>query len=205
VYYFAAARVFFAVGTSKIVVLVVSIIMTVLLVVVLFERIKEIRKGEEDDLTDYITGKELETLGLVKGSTIQTRNLGKDITQALKSLVGGELKAYNEMMNGARALATKRMVEDAEKPGADGVTVCVILRDAKRGRSDRVWDRGEIQVRGATETSAVPMSFQWLWTRSTGQPGTIAAFFYRNTSRVSLESILARSGTGVSMPFFSHS
>ncbi|MDR2490889.1 MAG: YbjQ family protein [Spirochaetaceae bacterium] len=71
--------------------------------------------------TDFISGKELETLGLVKGSTIQSKNFGRDITQAVKSLLGGELKAYNEMMNEARALATKRMVEDAEKLGADGI------------------------------------------------------------------------------------
>lgn len=71
--------------------------------------------------TDYISGKELETLGLVKGSTIQSKNIGRDITQAFKTLVGGELKAYNEMMNDARALATKRMVEEAEKMGADAV------------------------------------------------------------------------------------
>ena len=74
--------------------------------------------------TDYISGKELEMLGLVKGSTIQSKNIGKDITQGLKTLVGGELKAYNEMMNEARALATKRMVEEAEALGADAV-VCV--------------------------------------------------------------------------------
>ena len=71
--------------------------------------------------TDYITGKELETLGLVKGSTIQSKHLGKDIAQAFKSMVGGELKAYNEMMNEARALATKRMVEEAEALGADAI------------------------------------------------------------------------------------
>ncbi len=71
--------------------------------------------------TDYITGKELEMLGIVKGSTIQTRNIGRDITQGFKSLVGGELKAYNEMMNDARALATKRMVEEAQALGADAV------------------------------------------------------------------------------------
>ena len=69
--------------------------------------------------TDYITGRELEMLGLVKGSTIQTKHLGKDISQGLKHLVGGELKAYNEMMNDARALATKRMVEEAKELGAD--------------------------------------------------------------------------------------
>ena len=71
--------------------------------------------------TDYITGKELEMLGLVKGSTIQSKNLGKDITTSFKTLVGGELKAYTEMMNEARALASKRMVEEAEALGADAV------------------------------------------------------------------------------------
>lgn len=71
--------------------------------------------------TDYITGKELEMLGLVKGSTIQTKNVGHDITQGFKTLVGGELKAYNNMMNTARALATKRMVEEAQGMGADAV------------------------------------------------------------------------------------
>ena len=48
--------------------------------------------------TDYISGKKLEMLGLVKGSTIQTKNVGKDIMQSFKNLVGGELTAYNEMM-----------------------------------------------------------------------------------------------------------
>lgn len=71
--------------------------------------------------TDYITGKNFEMLGLVKGSTIQSKNLGRDITQSFKTLVGGELKAYTEMMNDARALATKRMVEEAEAMGADAV------------------------------------------------------------------------------------
>ena len=71
--------------------------------------------------TDYIAGKELEMLGLVKGSTIQSVNMGKDISQAFKSLVGGELKSYNEMMNNARALATKRMVEEAQALGADAI------------------------------------------------------------------------------------
>ena len=71
--------------------------------------------------TDYISGKELEMLGLVKGSTIQSKHLGKDLAEAFKSMVGGELKAYNDMMNEARALATKRMVEEAEALGADAV------------------------------------------------------------------------------------
>lgn len=71
--------------------------------------------------TDYITGKELEMLGLVKGSTIQTKNVGRDITQGFKTLVGGELKAYTEMMDDARKLATDRMMEEAEAMGADAV------------------------------------------------------------------------------------
>ena len=71
--------------------------------------------------TDYISGKELETLGLVQGSTIQSKNIGRDISQGFKTLVGGELKAYTDMLNEARALATKRMVGEAEALGADGV------------------------------------------------------------------------------------
>ena len=60
-------------------------------------------------------------LSLVKGSTIQSKHLGKDIAQSFKTLVGGELKAYNEMMNEARAIATKRMVAEAEALDADAV------------------------------------------------------------------------------------
>ena len=60
-------------------------------------------------------------LGLVKGSTIQSKNIGRDITQGFKTLVGGALTAYTEMMNEARALATKRMAAEAEELGADAV------------------------------------------------------------------------------------
>ena len=74
--------------------------------------------------TETISGKEIEMLGLVKGSTIQTVNAVRDIGAGLKTLVGGELTKYNEMMNNARALATKRMVEEAEALGADAI-VCV--------------------------------------------------------------------------------
>ena len=70
---------------------------------------------------DYLPGKELEVLGIVKGSTIQTVHAGKDIGSAFKTLVGGELRAYNEMMDTARALATKRMTEEAEALGADAI------------------------------------------------------------------------------------
>ena len=71
--------------------------------------------------TDYITGKELEMLGLVKGTTIQTKHIGKDIGASFKTLVGGELESYTAMMNEARAIATKRMVDEANKLGADAI------------------------------------------------------------------------------------
>ncbi len=71
--------------------------------------------------TDFITGKNIETLSLVKGSTIHSKHLGKDIMSGLKTMVGGELTSYTEMMNEARAIATKRMVAEAEALGADGI------------------------------------------------------------------------------------
>ena len=71
--------------------------------------------------TDYISGKELEMLGMVKGSTIQCKNIGRDIGASFKHLVGGEMKAYTQMMNEARDLAIQRMVEEAEGLGADAV------------------------------------------------------------------------------------
>ncbi len=71
--------------------------------------------------TDFITGKDLETISIVKGSTIRSKHLGKDILSSLKTIVGGELTAYSEMLNEARAIATKRMVEEAEALQADGI------------------------------------------------------------------------------------
>lgn len=74
--------------------------------------------------TDSVPGRNVEALGLVKGSTIQSVHLGKDIMNGLKTLVGGELTSYNEMMDTARMLATQRMKEEAQKMGADAI-VCV--------------------------------------------------------------------------------
>lgn len=71
--------------------------------------------------TETINGKEFEMLGLVKGSTIQSRHIGKDIATSFKTIVGGELTAYTEMMDSARALATKRMVAEATALGADAI------------------------------------------------------------------------------------
>ena len=71
--------------------------------------------------TDYITGKQLETLSLVRGSAVHSKNIGRDIMSSFKTLVGGEIKDYTDMMNEARAIATQRMIEDAERLGADAI------------------------------------------------------------------------------------
>ena len=71
--------------------------------------------------TDYISGKELETICLVKGSAVQTRDIGRSYVQSFKSLVGGELTSYTELMNETRELATNRMIEEATALGADGI------------------------------------------------------------------------------------
>lgn len=71
--------------------------------------------------TDYISGKELDTLGLVKGSTIQSKNIGDDILSGLKTLVGGEISSYTQMMEEAREIATARMVEEAQRMDADAI------------------------------------------------------------------------------------
>ena len=70
---------------------------------------------------EYIPGQEFDVLGMVKGNVVQSKNLGKDIGAGFKTLVGGELKGYTEMLQEARQIATKRMVDEAEGLGADAV------------------------------------------------------------------------------------
>lgn len=71
---------------------------------------------------DYIPGEEIvETLGIVKGQIVQSKNLGRDFMAGMKTIVGGEIKGYTEMIAQARQMATKRMVDDAESLGADAV------------------------------------------------------------------------------------
>lgn len=71
--------------------------------------------------TDNIEGKELEHLGIVQGSIVNTKNVGKDIMASFKNIVGGEIVSYTKMMNEAREKATNRMIEEAEKLGADAI------------------------------------------------------------------------------------
>ncbi|MBE7007000.1 MAG: YbjQ family protein [Ruminococcaceae bacterium] len=70
---------------------------------------------------DYIPGQNIEALGLVRGAVVQSKNFGKDFMAGMKTLVGGEIRSYTEMLNEARAIATKRMVDEAENLGADAV------------------------------------------------------------------------------------
>lgn len=70
---------------------------------------------------DHIPGKEFEVLGIARGSTVQSRNLGRDIMAGFRTLVGGEVRDYAEMLAEARQIATGRMVKNAEEMGADAV------------------------------------------------------------------------------------
>jgi len=72
--------------------------------------------------TDFIPGKEIkEILGLVRGNTIQAKSIGRDIVAGLRNVVGGEIKEYTNMLSEAREIALKRMIDKAEKLGADAV------------------------------------------------------------------------------------
>ena len=66
-------------------------------------------------------GQEYEVLGMVKGTVVYSKNFGRDFMAAMKTLVGGEIAGYTEMLNEARQIATKRMVDEAEALGADAI------------------------------------------------------------------------------------
>lgn len=70
---------------------------------------------------DYVPGREIEPLGIAKGTVVQSKNFGKDFMAGMKTLVGGEIVGYTEMLNEARQIATKRMVDEAQALGADAV------------------------------------------------------------------------------------
>ena len=75
--------------------------------------------------TESIPGRKItKVLGLVRGNTIRTRHLGKDIMAGLKTLVGGEISDYTKMMAESREQAIDRMMEDAESLGANAV-ICI--------------------------------------------------------------------------------
>lgn len=71
---------------------------------------------------DYVPGYEIEeALGIAKGTVVQSKNIGRDFMAGMKTIVGGEIAGYTDMLITARQIATKRMVDDAESLGADAV------------------------------------------------------------------------------------
>ena len=70
---------------------------------------------------EYIPDKKIEALGMVKGTIVQTKNIGRDFMAGMKTIVGGEIAGYTEMLNEARQIAVKRMVDEAKAMGADAV------------------------------------------------------------------------------------
>jgi uncharacterized protein YbjQ (UPF0145 family) len=72
--------------------------------------------------TEFVPGKEIKELkGFVRGNTVHSKHIGKDLLAGLKTIVGGEIKEYTEMMDEARQTAIGRMVEDARAKGANAI------------------------------------------------------------------------------------
>ncbi len=71
--------------------------------------------------TDFVSGKEIETIQMVKGSIVFSKNVVRDVFAGLKSIIGGELAGYTEMLEQARQEATNRMVIQAQNIGADAI------------------------------------------------------------------------------------
>jgi|SRR5690554_638046 len=72
--------------------------------------------------TENIPGKEtIEILGIARGSTVRARNIGRDIFAAIKNVVGGEISEYTQLQAESREQALQRMIQDAEKLGADAI------------------------------------------------------------------------------------
>lgn len=91
---------------------------------------------------NYIPGKEIEALGMVKGTVVQTKNIGRDFMAGMKTLVGGEIVGYTEMLNEARQIAVKRMVDEAKALDTDAVI------DVKYGSSQVMQGAAEIIAYG---------------------------------------------------------
>ena len=91
---------------------------------------------------NYIPDQEIEALGMVKGTIVQTKNVGRDLMAGMKTLVGGEIVGYTQMLNEARQIAIKRMVDEAKELGADAVI------DIKYGSSQIMAGAAEVIAYG---------------------------------------------------------
>ena len=71
--------------------------------------------------TESIPGREYEVISLVKGNIVQSKHIGRDIAAGFKTIIGGEIRGYTEMLSEAREAATMRMIENAQSMGADAI------------------------------------------------------------------------------------
>ena len=101
--------------------------------------------------SDIVAGKDIiETLGLVKGNSVQSRNIGRDMIAGLRNIVGGEMKEYAEMLVRSREIATEAMVEEAKQLGADAIVgVRYATSSVMDGTSSiGIWNGCKIQIKG---------------------------------------------------------
>ncbi|MBQ2753218.1 MAG: YbjQ family protein [Firmicutes bacterium] len=91
---------------------------------------------------EYLPGKNYEILGVVKGCIVNTKHIGKDIGASLKTIVGGELRGYTEMLEEARQAADSRMIQAALNMGADAII------GIRYGTSSLMQGAAEIMVYG---------------------------------------------------------
>jgi len=91
---------------------------------------------------DYLPGKNYEIIGIVKGCMVNTKHIGKDIGASLKTIVGGELKGYTEMLEESRRIADDRMIDAAVRMGADAII------GVRYGTSSLMQGAAEIMVYG---------------------------------------------------------
>jgi uncharacterized protein YbjQ (UPF0145 family) len=106
--------------------------------------------------TETVVGRDIEeTLGAVRGNTIRARNVGRDITQGLRNIVGGELKSYTGLMAAARDEATDRMVAEAEAMGADAVVgVRYVTAEVAQGAAEILAYGTAVTLVGGTDPDA---------------------------------------------------
>ncbi|HEC89242.1 MAG: hypothetical protein DRN12_00625 [Thermoplasmata archaeon] len=89
--------------------------------------------------TDFVPGRNIkEAIGLVRGNTVQAKHIGKDIKAGIRNITGGEIKEYTDMLAEAREIALNRMVEKAEKLGADAVINVRFMTSAIMGAAAEI-------------------------------------------------------------------
>ena len=78
---------------------------------------------------DVVPGQQIQVLGLVRGNIVTSKHIGRDIMAGFKNIAGGEIKSYTDMMNEGRAIAEQRMIEEANRLGADAI-ICMRYNSA---------------------------------------------------------------------------